>query len=208
MSIPLILLAIFSIFFGYITKDLFIGIGTAFFNDNSLFIHPDHEILINTEFGVPTIFKLLPFILTILFFIIALLKYEFKINLWKLTGLSRTICFSIYSFINQRFLVEFLYNKYITSLVFKLGGETTKIVDKGATELIGPFGLEKVLLNLGTRLSKLDTAALTTYALYIVIGLVFYLTASYVFIFDNSLVLLLFIVLFSINYDKLYQKSI
>jgi NADH:ubiquinone oxidoreductase subunit 5 (subunit L)/multisubunit Na+/H+ antiporter MnhA subunit len=40
MSLLLIILAIFSIFFGYITKDIFIGLGFAFFSDNSLFIHP------------------------------------------------------------------------------------------------------------------------------------------------------------------------
>src|SRR6201747_1055507 len=42
MSLPLIILAIFSIFFGYITKDIFIGLGSDFFSDNSIFIHPIH----------------------------------------------------------------------------------------------------------------------------------------------------------------------
>src|SRR5256884_3722076 len=40
MSMPLIILAIFSIFFGYITKDIFLGLGSGFFSDNSIFIHP------------------------------------------------------------------------------------------------------------------------------------------------------------------------
>src|SRR5258705_2554730 len=48
LSLPLIILAIFSIFFGYITKDIFIGLGSDFFSDNSLFIHPKHEIMLNT----------------------------------------------------------------------------------------------------------------------------------------------------------------
>src|SRR5437764_3478770 len=39
MSLPLILLAIFSIFFGYITKDLFIGLGSVFFIFYILFIN-------------------------------------------------------------------------------------------------------------------------------------------------------------------------
>ena len=60
MSLPLIILAVFSIFFGYITKDIFIGLGSNFFSDNSLFIHPLHEIMLDTEFAVPTLFKLLP----------------------------------------------------------------------------------------------------------------------------------------------------
>src|ERR1041384_8568544 len=57
MSLPLIILAIFSIFFGYVTKDIFIGLGSNFFSDNSLFIHPIHEIMLDTEFAVPTAFK-------------------------------------------------------------------------------------------------------------------------------------------------------
>src|SRR6195256_1160932 len=77
MSIPLIILAIFSIFFGYIAKDLFIGLGSGFFADNSLFIHPTHEIMLNTEFAVPTLFKLLPLFFTISLSVIALIFSEF-----------------------------------------------------------------------------------------------------------------------------------
>lgn len=65
MSLPLIILAIFSIFFGYITKDIFIGLGSDFFSDNSLFIHPKHEIMLDTEFAVPTFYKLLPLFFTL-----------------------------------------------------------------------------------------------------------------------------------------------
>src|SRR3981081_739007 len=65
MTLPLIILAIFSVFFGYITKDIFIGLGSGFFADNSIFIHPNHEIMLDTEFAVPTLFKILPFIFTV-----------------------------------------------------------------------------------------------------------------------------------------------
>jgi NADH-ubiquinone oxidoreductase chain 5 len=67
MSLPLIILALFSIFFGYITKDMFIGLASGFFADNSLFIHPLHEIMLDTEFAVPSFFKLLPLVLTTFF---------------------------------------------------------------------------------------------------------------------------------------------
>ena len=72
INFPLIILAIFSIFFGYITKDIFIGLATDFFSDNSLFIHPLHEIMLDTEFAVPIFFKLLPFILTVSLSLISL----------------------------------------------------------------------------------------------------------------------------------------
>jgi len=73
MSMPLIILAIFSVFFGYLTKDIFIGLGSGFFLDNSIFIHPNNQIILDTEFAVPIIFKLLPLILTLSFTLIALI---------------------------------------------------------------------------------------------------------------------------------------
>src|SRR5439155_1650366 len=77
MSMPLIILALFSIFFGYITKDIFIGLGSSFFSDNGLFIHPLHEITLDTEFAVPTVFKLLPLFFTIILSIISIIFTEF-----------------------------------------------------------------------------------------------------------------------------------
>jgi NADH-ubiquinone oxidoreductase chain 5 len=166
MSLPLIILAIFSIFFGYITKDIYIGLGSAFFADNSLFIHPSHEIMIETEFAVPTIFKLLPFISTILFSGLALVLSEFYPNLLMSFKFTR-FGYNLFGFFNQRFLVELFYNKFVTGTILALGGQTTKIIDKGSIELIGPFGLEKGLLNLSKNIAKLDTGIITSYALYI-----------------------------------------
>jgi NADH-ubiquinone oxidoreductase chain 5 len=33
-------------------------------------------------------------------------------------------------------------------MVFTLGGQTTKVLDKGSVELLGPYGLEKGLINI------------------------------------------------------------
>jgi NADH-ubiquinone oxidoreductase chain 5 len=133
ISLPLVILAIFSIYFGFITKDIFIGLGSGFFTDNSIFIHPVHEILIDTEFGVPTIFKLMPFIFTLAFSVIGLVFPEYlasSISNFKLTNLG----YFIFGFFNQRFLIEFFYNKYIVNKVLFLGGQTTRILDKGSVE--------------------------------------------------------------------------
>nr|AVD96795.1 NADH dehydrogenase subunit 5 [Ophiostoma novo-ulmi subsp. novo-ulmi] len=174
MSLPLIILAVFSIFFGFLTKDIFIGLGSGFFIDNSIFIHPEHEITIDTEFGVSTFWKLLPFVFTVSFSIIALTLSEFlseSILNFKLTRLGYTI----FGFFNQRFLVEFFYNKYITNAVLNLGGQSVKVLDKGAIELLGPWGLEKSLVNSSKNLNKLSSGVVTNYALYILIGFISYL---------------------------------
>jgi NADH-ubiquinone oxidoreductase chain 5 len=190
MSLPLIILAIFSIFFGYITRDIFIGIGSNFFSDNALFIHPLHEIMLSTEFFVPITFKLLPFIFTISFIIIFTYIYELLpkiiINL-KFTNIG----YNIFGFFNQRFLIELYYNKYITDFILKLGGQTTKSIDKGSIELIGPYGLEIALYTLGKNISKLDTYVITTYALYILLGFLLYIIIP--FIWDYYFLLALYI---------------
>ena len=198
MSLSLIILASFSIFFGYMTKDIFIGLGSDFFADNSLFIHPSHEIMLDTEFAVPHIFKLLPLLLTILLTITSLTLSEFLPKLliyFKYTRLG----YNIFSFFNQRFLIELFYNKYITNIILKLGGQTTKVLDKGSVEFVGPYGLEKGLLILSRNLSSLDTGVITSYALYILIGLIFYILIPYLSLSDNSLLLLVVFALFTIN---------
>jgi NADH-ubiquinone oxidoreductase chain 5 len=204
MSLPLIILAIFSIFFGYITKDMFIGLGSSFFSDNSLFIHPLHEIMLDTEFAVPTLFKLLPLVFTILLSVISIVLAELLPKLLIYFKMSN-FGYNLFSFFNQRFLIELFYNKYITSFILNLGSQTTKVIDKGSIELLGPFGLEKGLVNLSRNISTLDTGVITSYALYILIGLIFYILISYISLTDNSLLLLVLFGLFSIIKTKLVK---
>ena len=202
MSLPLIILAVFSIFFGYITKDIFIGLGSGFYGDNSLFIHPTHEIMLDTEFAVPTIFKLLPLIFTVTLSVSAIVISEFLPKLLISFKFSR-LGYNIFGFFNQRFYIELFYNKYITGLILDMGGQTTKVIDKGSVELLGPYGLEKGLINLSRNIASLDTGVITSYALYILIGFIFYFLIPYLAIFDNSLFLLTLLSLFSvISSDK------
>jgi len=201
MSLPLMILAVFSIFFGYITKDIFIGLGSGFFADNSIFIHPTHEIMLDTEFAVPTLFKLLPLIFTVSLSVTAIIYSEFSaksIIRFKFTRLG----YNLFGFLNQRFLIELFYNKYITGIILKLGGQTTKVLDKGSVELLGPYGLEKGLINLSRNIASLDTGIITSYALYILIGLIFYILIPYLNIFDNSLLLIILLCILTLFDSK------
>lgn len=198
MSLPLFILAIFSIFFGFVTKDLYIGLGSGFFIDNSLFIHPNHEILLDTEFAVDTFFKLLPFFFTISLTILAIIFSEFSVKSLVYFKLSR-LGYNIYSFFNQRFLIELFYNKYITDFVLNIGGQTTKIIDKGSVELLGPYGLEKGLSNLSSNIAKLDTGIVTYYALYILVGLIFYISLPYLYISYNDLLIVVLLSLLTVK---------
>ncbi len=191
-------------------KDIFIGLGSGFFVDNSLFIHPTHEIMLDTEFAVPTLFKLLPLFFTVSLSILAIILSEFLPKILINLKFSR-LGYNIFGFFNQRFLIELFYNKYITGLVLNLGGQTTKVIDKGSVELLGPYGLEKGLITLSKNIASLDTGVITSYALYILIGLIFYILIPYLSLADNSLLLLILISLFTIitiNLDNSSHKSL
>ena len=260
MSIPLIILAIFSIFFGYITKDLFIGLGSDFFSDNSIFIHPVHEIMLQTEFSLPFSIKILPILITIISFIyfngyinniflfILIFSYSISSSLYNMIDIYYIYLFfiifvvivfsiithytspyynvylynisklyfiiiintnyedikiNITNFFNQRLFIELFYNKFISESILNLGGQTTKILDKGSIEYIGPYGLEIGLLSISNKLSKLDSGIITSYALYILTGLVLYLYfLNPALSSSNELILIIYISLFYILLKK------
>ena len=207
MSLPLIILAIFSIFFGYITKDIFIGLGSDFFSDNSLFIHPKHEIMLDTEFAVPTFYKLLPLFFTLTLSIASIIFTEFFPKLvikFKFSNFG----YNIFSFFNQRFLVEMFYNKYISGIILNLGAQTTKIMDKGSVEKFGPYGLENKIYDISKSINSLSTGVVTSYALYILVGLIFYISVLYL-TNDNDDSILFIIILFAImNAEYFSEKEI
>jgi NADH-ubiquinone oxidoreductase chain 5 len=207
MSLPLMILAVFSIFFGFITKDMFIGLGSGFFSDNALFIHPSHEIMLDTEFGVATLFKLLPLIFTVSLSVISIVLSEYLSTILIYFKLSR-LGYNIFSFFNQRFLIELFYNRFITGLVLKLGGQTTKVIDKGSVELLGPYGLEKTLYSISTLLGRLSTGVVTSYALFIVISIILYMLIP----ISSGIVCILMItisgVVLSNKHSKKHIKSI
>lgn len=156
--------------------------------------------MIETEFAVPTVYKLLPFFCTIVFSILAVILSEFYPSLIMSFKFTR-YGYNLFGFFNQRFLIDMLYNRYITGLILKLGGQTTKILDKGSIELVGPFGLEKGLLVLSKNIASLDTGIITTYALYILTGFVFYISVLFLNLIKDMSPLLILIIfaLFSLT---------
>nr|YP_009739401.1 NADH dehydrogenase subunit 5 [Tricholoma terreum]QIC20245.1 NADH dehydrogenase subunit 5 [Tricholoma terreum] len=167
--LPLLILSLFSIFFGYIFSDLFVGVGSDFFG-NSLFIHPNNISIIEAEFSINIFIKLLPAILSFSGALSAIFIYhyspEFIINLTE-TKIGR----QIYSFLNGKYYFDVLYNHFLVSAGLQTGYKISKEIDRGTIELLGPYGLANTLTKTGINIAKLDTGIITTYALYITIGL-------------------------------------
>ena len=77
----------------------------------------------------------------------------------------------IYGFLNGKYYFDVIYNHYFISKGLLLGYTISKEIDRGAIELLGPYGLSKAFTNTGINIAKLDTGIVTTYALYITLGL-------------------------------------
>lgn len=167
--IPLFVLALFSIFFGFVFSDLFVGVGSDFFG-NSIYINPNNISIIEAEFSLPLLIKLLPSILSLFGASLAIYLYhvnpEFVINLTE-SSLGR----NIYTFLNGKYFFDVIYNHYFISASLKTGYTISKVLDRGVIELLGPYGLASALSNTAINIAKLDTGVITTYSLYITLGL-------------------------------------
>lgn len=202
MSTPLVILGLFSIFFGYITKDLFIGLGSDFFSDNGIFIHPSHEIMLDTEFNLPTIFKLLPLFFTVTLSIVSIAITEI-FPTYVIYFKNTFFGYNIFGFLNQRFAVELFYNRYISEVILTLGGQTSKVMDKGIVENFGPYGLQKKITDISKTINSLSTGIVTSYALYILIGLLSCLTITYMLNNNEEYLVAILLMLFVFNLKRL-----
>ena len=181
--IPLFILALFSIFFGYVFSDLFVGIGTDFFG-NAIFIHPNHITMVEAEFSMDRLVKLLPSILSLLGAVLAVYLYHFTPQLFFMEN---SIIRKIYTFLNGKYLFDVIYNHYFIGKGLQLGYFVSKVLDRGVIELIGPYGLSNNLIGTGNTLSKADTGIITYYALYISIALLILIPLAFsTFMFDSS----------------------
>nr|QWK44508.1 NADH dehydrogenase subunit 5 [Desmarestia aculeata] len=145
MGIVLGLLAIPSIFIGYLGRDLFIGLGTDFWG-NALFCLPINLSIVDAEF-MSTDIKIFPLCCSIFGGFLSFILYRgynHNLFLWKTSFIGR----KFYTFFNRKWLFDKVYNDIVTQNLLDLGYHFTyKAIDRGLIESLGPFGLSNILLN-------------------------------------------------------------
>ena len=194
MLLPLILLAIGSVFFGYLSHETFLGLGSSIYQ-GAIFIHPNNIALLDGAMipSVPlsslvsfafqesyqSILKYLP--LVTLLILITLLPLTRKINNVKLTNqiendilvfpiidsnnkTFRSICYSALTLNHFN-----IFNHWIIFQVLTLSNTILRYWDRGLVEIIGPLGLVRVIHHLAFQI-ELYTASgrLIHYAFIIV----------------------------------------
>jgi NADH-ubiquinone oxidoreductase chain 5 len=172
MTFPLIILSFGSVFIGYLTKDMVIGLGTNFFG-NSIFCLPNNIILVEAEF-IPHSIKLLPVFFSLLGTISTFVFYTFYQEfLFKL----KTKATMLYIFLNKKWLFDKVYNDFISQNILHVGYHSTyKIIDRGIIEIVGPFGLSQLVYKKSYEISQLQTGFLFHYTFVILIGTTILLT--------------------------------
>jgi NADH-ubiquinone oxidoreductase chain 5 len=167
--IPLFILALFSIFFGFIFSDLFVGMASDFFS-NALFIKPNNISLIEAEFSLPLLIKLLPAFLSLFGASLAIFLYH-KSPTFIIDLTDKILGQKLYAFFNGKYFFDIIYNNYIINKGLELGYKISKNLDRGIIEIVGPYGLSQTLTKTGKNISNLDTGVITTYSIYITLSL-------------------------------------
>lgn len=179
MAIPLFLLSICSIFIGYIAKDFFIGVGSSGILSSGVGTLRNHHLgfdieFISTQFGVqfyPLFASLLGIILAIL-----ILKDPNNNTYKSLFNPTQALTVKITRFFNQRYWFDNIYNSFFISGTLHFGGIFARDIDKGFLSLLGPQGLQQLLITISKFFAiKFDTGFIPHYASLILLSTIFIL---------------------------------
>ena len=195
MSIPLSILAFGSIFIGYLTKDMFIGLGSHFWN-NAIYIHPQNIQMIDAEF-LPIIFKLLPVIFSIFGLFLAIFLYHLNFKLFYQIKISN-IGLYFYNFLNKKWFFDKIYYEFINQNILQISYSISyKLVDKGIIEFFGPTGLLYIFSNWSKKIITIQTGYIFHYSLLIFLSLIFLINILFFSIYFNfiKIFILIFILI-------------
>ena len=118
MAIPMFFLGILSIFSGFFFKDVFVGLGSNFF-DFSIFVKPEHEKLVNVIF-LNTFITLIPVFFSFLGCVLAFVLNHYQFFSLKTYYLSQGSGINFYRFFNEACYIDYVYNTW-SHLILYLG---------------------------------------------------------------------------------------
>ena len=196
MCIPLIILSFGSIFWGYLSRDMIIGLGTPLFFNN-LYFSPFSLTIVDSEF-ISAFFKNIPFIFTILGAVSATLI----INSWgiskndildiKLTKLFRTI----YTFLSKKWHFDQIINELITHKVMNFGYSISfQLIDKGSIEFFGATSAGLNFSRYSNIFSSIQTGFVFDYSFAMILGSFILISCLVQYFFVVSMITVSFVML-------------
>ena len=210
ISLALGCLAIPSIFVGYYTKDMIVGVGSNFFN-TAVYVNINSLNIFDAEF-ISYFYKLLPVNLSLLGVISAFFLYNFRSSFLFFIKTS-TYGKKIYNFLNRKWFFDKIYNEYLGQFFFKFGYSVSyKFIDRGIFEILGPTGLSSIALKVSSNLHRMQTGYIYHYTFIILVGITLFFGIRQLlfvvnYLIDYRLFIITFVVIFFLlNY--LYKNEL
>lgn len=177
ITFPIIILGVCSLFIGYVTKDLFIGLGTPFWV-NSIFFGINATPFLDSEF-IPSNIKLLPLGLSVISSFIAFFIYTYFFNILNLFKYNK-IFFIIYKFLSKKWFFDLIYNHYLVQNFLKFGYNIGfKLIDQGIIQYFGAKGLILTFSNSSHFVRRVHPGSIYYYIIHIIFGASFFLVYFY-----------------------------
>jgi len=199
ITLSLAFVAIPSIFIGFYTKDLIVGVGTDFFK-TSVFIPLNNVNIFDAEF-ISLFYKSLPVNLSLLGSGLAFFLYSYQFRfLFKLK--KSFLGNKIYTFFNRKWFFDKIYIECIGQFFFKFGYSISyKFVDRGVFEILGPTGLTVFFSKISYNFHKMQSGYLYHFIFSILIGItvllcIYKLWLSFFYLIDYRMFFLFFTTIF------------
>lgn len=141
LYIPLIILSILSIVFGYFLSDIYTGIGSNVFN-NTVYMY-NNSTYFDFELNYSVFTKFIPFFFTILGITTSI--YIYSINNYTINKIFYNYN-NIYKYMVNNLYIDHIYNKYMLNTGFNISYNIYKYIDVGFIEYIGPIGVKYNIL--------------------------------------------------------------
>ena len=168
MALPLYVLAVGSIFVGYLSRDMFIGLGTDFWG-NALYTSPYHDSMVASEYLDQWI-RLVPVCGTLAGLGVAYVTCMVS-PAWVSSLYTHPWYRACMRFCNRRWFVDVVYNAYVGRPAMEWGYRTSfRALDRGLLEMVGPQGLSQCSLALAERFRQLQSGYMYHYALVMLFG--------------------------------------
>ena len=205
MGFPLMVLSIGSIFWGFLSKDMIIGLGSPLFLNN-ITTSFENLIMIDSEFA-SALLKNVPFLFTIIGGLLAFLLINCSIT-------SKQIIFSykigsyyrqFYTFLIKKWHFDQIGNELFIHKAMNFGYRISfQTLDKGNIEVFGAFGSSLKITSFSKGLSSLQSGFIYHYSFIMIIAMLSFLTCFLILSLNikiNTLIfaLVLFYSLFSLD---------
>ena len=175
MTLPLLILAIGAVFSGWLGYELFVGHDMKQFWGNSIFILPSHKAMEAAHY-VPAWVKMLPIILAVSGFVLAVIFYGF----WTSMPLRIAIIFKpVYLLFYNKWYFDELYDAIFVRPAVRIGAYLFLHGDKNIIDGFGPDGISKLVYRLSGISSRVQTGFVFHYAFVMLIGVVLLVTWFY-----------------------------